>query len=227
MTINTFSRNSSTEDTLKLKQIWQSLDEESCPNQYNFHTHTNCSDGRLDPLELIQQAVDIGLKGLAITDHHSIKGFQIVQDWLEKQEQASLPQLWTGLEITAQLLGIEVHILGYGFSPTCPALLPYLQGESVTGQMAEVARVIETIHRADGMAVLAHPVRYSQPAEVLIPICADLGIDGVESYYAYGNPKPWQPSPKETSEVLQLAKEYGLLSTCGTDSHGLSLLQRI
>jgi hypothetical protein len=74
---------------------------------------------------------------------------------------------------------------------------------------------------------LAHPARYRISHDQLIPEAARLGIDGVETYYAYNNPQPWKPSPKQTQEIEQLSKTYSLLNTCGTDTHGLSLLQRL
>jgi predicted metal-dependent phosphoesterase TrpH len=77
------------------------------------------------------------------------------------------------------------------------------------------------------LAVLAHPFRYWLPAEVLVPAAAALGIDGLEVYYAYKNPEPWSPSPEETAIGEELAQTYGLLKTCGTDSHGSSILRRI
>jgi predicted metal-dependent phosphoesterase TrpH len=54
-----------------------------------------------------------------------------------------------------------------------------------------------------------------------------LGIDGIEAFYAYGNPKPWLPSQLETEQALALSRQYQLFATCSTDSHGKSLLQRI
>ena len=230
MTVDNFvssSRRSLSQDIQKLKQVWLELDSNSCPNYYNFHMHTIFSDGRLEPLQLIKQALDIGLKGFAITDHHNIDAYNIVQNWLEEQECSSPPDLWTGMEINADLQGVEVHILAYGFSPSYVGLFPYLQGVSVTGEMSLAQTVINTIHDAGGLAVLAHPARYNQPPEKLISASAQLGIDGVETFYAYGNPKPWQPSVKETELVLNLSKQYGLFNTCGTDTHGLTLTQRI
>jgi predicted metal-dependent phosphoesterase TrpH len=74
---------------------------------------------------------------------------------------------------------------------------------------------------------LAHPYRYRRPPEELIPAAADLGIDGIETYYAYNNPDPWKPSPVQTQQVKHLSEACGLLLTCGTDTHGLNLLQRL
>lgn len=219
------------QDTLSLKQVWETIDANSCPHSYNFHMHTVFSDGQLPPSELIQQAVDIGLKGLAITDHHSVGGYQQAQQYLDNLRQQErinyTPHLWTGIEITSQLQDVEVHILGYGFTPEHPALDKYLQGTSPQGKDAEAKQVIKSIHQAGGLVVLAHPARYRRPANQLIPLAANLGIDGVEAYYAYNNPQPWQPSPKRTKQVKHLAHQYNLYQTCGTDSHGLNLLRRI
>ena len=217
-----------------LKQVFQTIDANSCPGSYNFHMHTVYSDGRLQPEQLMEQAIAGGLKGLAITDHHSTKGYDRAQIWLDNwksnnpDSNVTAPNLWTGAEINAELLNNEVHILGYGFDPQHPSLKPYLRGKGTVGSANySASRVIEAIKEAGGLAVLAHPCRYRSTADKLIPEAASFGIDGVETYYAYGNPNPWKPSPKQTDLVKDLAETYGLLGTCGTDSHGLSLLIRI
>ncbi len=217
-----------------LKQVFQTIDADSCPGSYNFHLHTINSDGRSQSEKVMEQAIAIGLKGLAITDHHSTKGYEQAQIWLDNwklnhpDKNSEAPSLWTGAEINAELLNNDVHILGYGFDPQHPSLKPYLRGKSTEGTYCySAARVIEAIHEAGGLAVLAHPCRYRSTADQLIPEAARFGIDGVEIYYAYGNPNPWEPSPKQTALVKDLAETYGLLGTCGTDSHGLSVLVRI
>jgi predicted metal-dependent phosphoesterase TrpH len=216
------------QDTFALKKVWESLSYDSCPYHYNFHLHTHCSDGQLNPEALIKQAINIGLQGLAITDHHSIAGYKQAQLWLENNNLDSpQPQLWTGIEITATLLNTEVHILGYGFDPSHADLTPYLQGVSLRGEQAFASQVIASLQQAGALVVLAHPFRYHRPAKDLIAAAVELGIDGVEAFYAYGNPKPWKPSCAETEQALALSCQYQLLTTCGTDSHGKSLLQRI
>lgn len=213
-----------------LRQVFSTIGPDSCPHFYNFHMHTNCSDGQLKPEVLIEQAVTIGLKGFAITDHHTVNGYKIAQDWLNNLQQQTLnqiPHLWTGVEITSELLATEVHILGYAFDPEYPAIKPYLQGKAPRHNAAQAEAVIEVLHQAGGIAVLAHPVRYRRSAEDLIAGAADLGIDGVEAYYAYNNPESWKASPLQTERVKLLSSAYNLLNTCGTDTHGLNLLRRM
>jgi predicted metal-dependent phosphoesterase TrpH len=214
-----------------LKQVFQNIDAYSCPRLFNFHMHTIYSDGRLQPSALMEQAIAIGLKGLAITDHHGIMGYQTALAWLEDWQWSNpgvtTPYLWSGVEINANLLDTEVHILGYAFAPEHSSMKPYIQRRPTTGQEYQASNVIAAIHEAGGLAVLAHPARYKRSHFELIPAASQKGIDGVETFYAYNNPKPWQPSVLESEQVQKLADEYFLFNTCGTDSHGLSLLQRL
>jgi predicted metal-dependent phosphoesterase TrpH len=219
------------QDISALKRVFEAIHATSCPKSFNFHMHTVCSDGRLQPEALIQQAIAIGLQGFAITDHHSVKGYQAAQQWLDDHAaefvDRVLPHLWVGMEVTAQLLETEVHILGYGFDPQMPELQPYLQGQAPTNDAAHAENVIAAIHTAGGLAVLAHPVRYRRSPEDLIPAAVQCQIDGIETFYAYDNPNPWRPSLDQTRRVQSLGQAHQLLNTCGTDTHGLSLLQRL
>lgn len=228
-----YERRPPSQDSDTLRRVFESIDENSCPTIYNFHMHTMHSDGQLSPDRIVEQVLEIGLSGFAITDHHLVSGSRVaqqyLQDWSSKPENSAkkVPHLWFGTEITSQLLDIEVHILGYAFDPEHPAIASYLQGSSPKGDRAQAHRVIAAIQKSGGIAILAHPARYRKPYEQLIPAAVMIGIDGVETFYAYGNPKPWKTSVKETQKVGELSAHYKILNTCGTDTHGKSLLQRV
>ena len=224
-----YSLKSPAQDIEYLRNIWENIDSTSCPHSYNFHLHTVASDGKLIPEQLVDQAIAIGLKGFAITDHHSVAGFRQAEAYLNHlgSECDRLPYLWTGTEITSNLLDVEVHILGYGFDPNHTAIAPYLQGSRPLGERALAERVIDSIHQAGGLAVLAHPERYRRPASQLVPAAAQFNIDGAETFYAYNNPKVWQPSPGKTEAVMALAEKHHLYNTCGTDTHGTDIMQKI
>lgn len=228
------------QSTLALKQIFKAVNAESCPHFYNFHMHTVCSDGRLTPEALMEQSVAIQLLGMAITDHHSIAGYKRALTWMEdwrwrhpaslggrNRNRNRLPRIWPGVEINGLLADTEVHLLGYGFRPDAVEMEPYLQSGGALGELRQAHRVINAIQSAGGLAVLAHPARYRTRVDILITAAANLGIDGVETYYAYDNPEEWRPSPRQTAAVSELANQFGLLSTCGTDTHGPNLLRRL
>jgi len=228
---------------LALRKIFETVDAASCPGEYNFHMHTVHSDGQLSPQALVEQAIQLGLKEFAITDHHSVEGYrhakQQLEDWRwrhpapiysskrRRQALRSLPRLWVGVEITSLLLETEVHILGYAFDPNNAGMQLYLQGGAPKGHHQQAHRVIRAIQSAGGMAVLAHPCRYRRSPEDLVEAAVDQGLDGIEAYYAYDNPQQWRPCPKRTPSMQQLADTFGLLRTCGTDTHGKTLTRRL
>lgn len=226
----TLSVPSTAQDLLALEGAWRRITATSCPHHYNFHMHSVCSDGQLTPEQIVDQAIAIGLKGFAITDHHTVKGYYAAQQYLQQKSQTdnkTLPHLWTGMEINGVIFGTKVHILGYGFNPEHVALAHYRKREIPEGDIADAEIIIEAIHLAGGLAVLAHPARYRRPADELIPIAAAMGIDGIEAYYAYDNPKPWVSSSQHTAAMETIGQAYGLWLTCGTDTHGTNLQQRL
>lgn len=77
----------------------------------DLHCHTNCSDGTFSPIELIQLAKKIGLKGLSITDHDTIDAYKIA---VPAAKEAGL-LLGTGVEFSCEFQGISLHLLGYDF----------------------------------------------------------------------------------------------------------------
>jgi len=77
----------------------------------DLHCHTTCSDGSVSPLELIQLAKQIGLKGLSITDHDSIDAYEVA---IPAAKAAGI-RLGTGVEFSCEFQGISLHLLGYDF----------------------------------------------------------------------------------------------------------------
>lgn len=82
---------------------------------YDLHVHTTASDGLLTPQEVIDLAVQIGLKGMAITDHDTLNGLQPAIDYirLKNIDLDFVP----GIEINTDVEIGEVHILGYFIDP--------------------------------------------------------------------------------------------------------------
>jgi predicted metal-dependent phosphoesterase TrpH len=76
----------------------------------DFHTHTNASDGLLTPTQLVDLAAKEGLKVLAITDHDSTEG--LAEARLAAERHPGLI-LIPGIEMSTDIPGAEVHVLGY------------------------------------------------------------------------------------------------------------------
>jgi predicted metal-dependent phosphoesterase TrpH len=214
--------------THPLRYILESVTVDSCPKRINFHCHTLCSDGSFTPEALADQAVEIGLEHLAVTDHHSLEAFPDVQKRLAFHQAAGkqIPTLWTGTEVSCVLENCLVHVLALGYQQNHLEMAPYLQGDTVVGDQLTAEAVVKAIHGADGLALLAHPARYRINFKLLLRAAAKLGFDGAETWYDYEMQPRWRPSPHICERVGALATDLNLLHSCGTDSHGLSLLGR-
>ena len=189
--------------------------------------HTTKSDGSLSPLDLYKQAVKLKIKHISITDHHNTEAYSIIDSWLNKNKRlCSHTKLWTGIEITSLLDGCLVHILGIGFDQKCKSLDKYCQNQSVIGQDLECRNLIKSIHDANGLAILAHPARYRKSFSSLIKAAKECDIDGVEVWYDYERSSIWTPTELICNKINDLRLKYNLLSTCGTDTHGLSIIKR-
>ena len=92
----------------------------------DLHIHTNFSDGDKSLEEVLREAERLGLLAISITDHDSIEAYYE----LEKPEVRKLfsREIITGVEVSATLGGVTVHILGYGidYKEIEPHLVPFL-----------------------------------------------------------------------------------------------------
>ena len=208
-----------------LAAVLKTVGPGSCPGRFNFHCHTRCSDGSLRPEELAHQALAMGLKQIAITDHHSNQAFPAVQAVFDGRHRAGepTPNLWPGVEISCLLKGCLVHVLALGFTDGHPSLDPYLQGAALVGRGLRAEAVLEAIWAAGGLALLAHPPRYRFPFQDLLEAAPPLGFGGAEAWYGYQMQSRWQPTPHVCEAIARDLNNRGLLMSCGTDTHGLAL----
>ncbi len=76
------------------------------------------------------------------------------------------------------------------------------------------AEAVQTIARAGGIPVLAHPGWGAR--DDMIPELMAAGLEGIEVYYP-------DHTPAMTMHYMRLAQQYTLLMTGGTDFHGVAL----
>lgn len=80
----------------------------------DLHSHSTASDGRLAPAEVVRVARDIGLSGLALTDHDTVAG---IAEAATEASRAGIDFI-AGIEISARSPTPGVlHLLGYGIDP--------------------------------------------------------------------------------------------------------------
>lgn len=90
----------------------------------DWHTHTQRSDGRLTPLQLVRKAFASGIRAMSITDHNYTEDLTDLRKLIAEEfdEEMTLVQ---GAEISALYTdgkGVEheLHIVALGFDPNNP-----------------------------------------------------------------------------------------------------------
>ena len=87
----------------------------------------------------------------------------------------------------------------------------------VPRRLGDPGLAIETLHRAGGVTVWAHPVYRCRDDTAFLrrvtKTLAKLGLDALEGYYSLFG-------PPETERVARAAEEFGLALSGGSDFHG-------
>ena len=83
----------------------------------------------------------------------------------------------------------------------------------VEREYPDVKFVLDLIHSAKGVAVMAHPVQYDS-MDLLVEMAEQGKVDGVEVFHYTAN-------EEKRKELLDIAEKYNLIVTGGSDFHGL------
>ncbi len=107
----------------------------------DFHIHTSSGSpcSILEPADLVVRALDLGLTGIAITDHESAEGFEAVR----RLAQGTPLIVFSGQEVWTEIGDLLVFGCARDLRP----------------QM-EFDRVVAAVEEEDGAIVLAHPFRH-------------------------------------------------------------------
>lgn len=202
--------------------IKQISDKDYQCNRINLHIHSTYSDGKASFEEIEEQAVQIKrYKHFSITDHNTVQGY------LEHPDTKAI----VGVEFDVWYKFIFLHLLAYGFDVNHESMQKFYS-KNKRGTEMDIVRIfarrnlkdlINAIHEAGGIAVLAHPCCcWTLSLDGFIKELKSIGLDGVEVYYPYPR---WRKYLKFSNpdQVGKIADKYELIKTGGTDCHGFNL----
>lgn len=211
-----------------LKKLLLSFSEMDYKTEIDLHIHSNESDGKMTPKQIVSQAKKAEKKYIAIADHNNIEAYLSTNILTE---QFIIP----AVEFDCIFDGVLIHILGYGINIDNKELKS-LYAKTSMGRKQDLYRlfhlrntkeVIQKIKQADGIPVLAHPACYwCLNLDKFIKKLVDIGLEGVETYYPYNGFRKILKF-HSVSKVKMIAEKYGLIKTGGSDSHGNKLLTEI
>jgi predicted metal-dependent phosphoesterase TrpH len=160
--------------------------------KYDLHIHTHHSAcSILKPNTILKIAKKLGLDGIAVTDHNTIKGGIEVKKANKDKDFEVIP----GIEVSTD----RGHVLGL-----------YINKKINSRNLFTVS---EEIKKQGGIAILAHPFRFFPHLRAKIKdINIKKHLDAIECYNArtsyFGN-----------NSALKLAKKHNIAKTAGSDAH--------
>jgi len=83
------------------------------PDFVDLHIHTSHSDGRQSPQEVVDRALELRLKAIAITDHDAVSGYEEAAAYADGKEI----EVISGVELSAAKADDDIHMLGYMIRP--------------------------------------------------------------------------------------------------------------
>lgn len=208
---------------MNYKKLIESIEKEDfINNRVNLHIHSQYSDGEASFISIENQAANIKkYKLYSITDHNTIQGY------IDNPDTTAIP----GVEFDVWYKYIFLHLLAYGIDVNNKDMQKFYAKDKRGTEMdivrffarRNLADLINSIHKAGGIAVLAHPCCcWAVNLENFIKDLVDMGLDGIEVYYPYPR---WRKYIKFSSpeDIENIANKYNLIKTGGTDCHATKL----
>ncbi|MGL4945890.1 MAG: cysteine-rich CWC family protein, partial [Fusobacteriaceae bacterium] len=109
---------------------------------YDMHMHSTASDGTLSPTEIIERAKERGLTGVSLTDHDTADGLAEAEKRAEELGIDFIP----GIELSANLYGKDVHILGYFIDREDREFLDFLEEIKISRDRRNL-RILEKLKK--------------------------------------------------------------------------------
>ena len=116
--------------------------------EVDLHLHTTYSDGRLTPAQLVDFVAERGLRVVAVTDHDSTEGLAEAFEAAEKHPQLTIIP---GIELSTDIPGNEIHILGYFIDYFNPGFQQTLS-EFREGRLDRGRRMVDNLEKL-GMSI--------------------------------------------------------------------------
>jgi len=115
----------------------------------DLHVHTLASDGTYTPAQLVKESIKRKLSAIAIVDHDTLDA---IAEAIAQAKGTDL-EVISGIELTAQHEGQEIHILGYFLNYRDQDLLEKLK----LVRQDRIQRVYKIVKNLEGLGVKLDP----------------------------------------------------------------------
>jgi len=176
--------------------------------KFDLHVHSTCSkhnlwgiDGVHTPEIIVESAIRIGLDGIAITDHNSVKGSKRAIQYVNEKNLSLL--VIPGAEVRSS----SGDILALGIQEDIKPKLSILD-------------TIDRIKDQGGIAIAAHPYKYNSKLGIkLLDAAVHSRFDAIEVFNA-------NVRKGANEKAGQIAEKFKISGVAGSDAHCIANLGR-
>lgn len=146
----------------------------------DLHLHSNFSDGRYTVEEVISKAASKGIKVISITDHDTIDGVELANTLAAQNGIHNV----TGVEVSSEIDGQEIHILGY-FIDIHNSDLKYYLNQFKIERLKRAKRILSKLKKIGINLTIEEVIQFSESKPITRPHIAFALIKKkiVSSYY--------------------------------------------
>ncbi len=190
------------------------LAETGSPRKYvDLHIHTTFSDGSYSVKEVIEAAAARGLKAISITDHDCTDAYPLASELGESVGIEVIP----GVELSSEIQGTDIHILGYYVDVNHPAFIKklremkdarYVRAEKIVANLNKqgIDLRFETVLSIAGVGAIGRPhIAAAMLKEELVYSFRE----AFDKYIGYGSLAYVEKLKMSPREVFDLIKQAG------------------
>jgi 3',5'-nucleoside bisphosphate phosphatase len=182
----------------------------------DLHLHTTFSDGTYSPEQLAGEAKRFGLVAVALTDHDTVEGCDRMRAACDRASIEFIP----ATELTCEVQGVELHMLGYFLDVTNQELLTQMT-RFQKGRHERIREIVARLQKMDvpldeeEVFALANCKSPGRPhvARALIRRKICTSVDEAFERFLKKNRPAWVPKEKISArEALELIHHAGGLA---------------
>ena len=186
-------------------------------NLVDLHIHSNFSDGKLNPQEIIELAKKNYFSTISITDHDNLGAIGPAIEYGKRRGVEIIP----GIEFSTDLNGREIHILGYFIDHNNRKLLDFVKTmrksrvERLKVMIEKLNRMNIKIELSDVTELFPPDISFGRPHLAIAMIIKKAVKNYFEAFIKYiGDGKPACIKKKNPSalKIMKLINEMGGLS---------------
>lgn len=179
----------------------------------DLHIHTIFSDGSSTVQEVFEIAAAKGIKALSITDHDCTDAYPLA---FELGESLGI-EVITGVELSSEIEGTDIHVLGYYIDPNNPQLCKKIQ-EMKDARYIRAQKIVENLNKQGidlrfetvlgiaGVGAIGRPhIASAMLKEELVYSFRE----AFEKHIGYGLPAYVEKLKMHPKEVFDLIKQAG------------------